>query len=513
MLSFLFGTALTLLPVAIATEQSLLPTGHVPIMMVDPVKIATCFFDFDARVADPNKYPMDKAVTKEESCKSTLAQHNLLDLADSIPDDAVVQPTGFVYHESRVGSTLVANMFAVNPDNILYSESHATSTILSMGKGTSMTDRVRSLRAVVKLMGYTQLARHKKMFFKFQSVKTLSLEVITAAFPDVPWVYLHRNPVEVMASHLLPGDQLAPKAPCLKPMKGDDWPFRISHLLSRPAEPLTEANAEDRLSEFCAAHLLSLELAAINAINKPASKGIFVDYKELPEAVVDRILPHFGVANARETHPEWVEKALAQSKTYAKNSKKKAAEGEYQSDSETKQDKVNRFPLVKQWTETLLGPIYEYISNHPASSGVVPAGAEVPIYAGPGANTASMDAIMLNDLMASEMQAVQEEDSEAHQAFLAFSARHGIEAERDAYLPYPPTSSFSEMMQAWPTGMNKVPASYKDEDSGLEHLDYSNPTDLERAFQLRHSEVPFVLRNVPGVTEMTEKWTWSYMLN
>ena len=34
-----------------------------------------------------------------------------------------VKPSGFVFHESRVGSTLVANMLAAVPTNIVYSES------------------------------------------------------------------------------------------------------------------------------------------------------------------------------------------------------------------------------------------------------------------------------------------------------------------------------------------------------------------------------------------------------
>ena len=34
-----------------------------------------------------------------------------------------IKPTGFVFHESRVGSTLVANALASNPWNMVFSES------------------------------------------------------------------------------------------------------------------------------------------------------------------------------------------------------------------------------------------------------------------------------------------------------------------------------------------------------------------------------------------------------
>ena len=36
---------------------------------------------------------------------------------------------------------------------------------------------------------------------QFQSIMTLSMDKILRAFPDVPWAFVYREPVQVMQSH------------------------------------------------------------------------------------------------------------------------------------------------------------------------------------------------------------------------------------------------------------------------------------------------------------------------
>lgn len=59
--------------------------------------------------------------------------------------------------------------------------------------------KVRVLRLVMTLMGPAQQG-HANSFFKFQSSKFVTAMEI--AWPDVPWIYLFRDPLEVMASNL-----------------------------------------------------------------------------------------------------------------------------------------------------------------------------------------------------------------------------------------------------------------------------------------------------------------------
>jgi hypothetical protein len=79
-----------------------------------------CQLDFKAYYEAPHAYPMFKDVVKQSGCMNTkkrsysfLMEEVALHRGD--PAGRIVLPTGFVFHESRVGSTLVANMFASNP--------------------------------------------------------------------------------------------------------------------------------------------------------------------------------------------------------------------------------------------------------------------------------------------------------------------------------------------------------------------------------------------------------------
>jgi len=45
------------------------------------------------------------------------------------------------------------------------------------------------------------MSRFSPTFFKFQSVLTFSLPEIRKAYPSVPWIFVYRNPVQVMVSH------------------------------------------------------------------------------------------------------------------------------------------------------------------------------------------------------------------------------------------------------------------------------------------------------------------------
>lgn len=59
--------------------------------------------------------------------------------------------------------------------------------------------REELVRTVFRLMGPIQDG-HTHMFFKFQSSKFVS--AVERAWPAVKWIYLFRDPLEVMASNL-----------------------------------------------------------------------------------------------------------------------------------------------------------------------------------------------------------------------------------------------------------------------------------------------------------------------
>ncbi len=116
-------------------------------------------------------------------------------------------PRGFVFHMSRCGSTLVAQMLAALPEHIVLSEPPPLDAIL---RAVEAERRIAWLRAWMSAVGQPR-AGERELFVKFDAWHVFDLPVIRRAFPDTPWIFLHRNPIEVLVSALRgPGLQFVP---------------------------------------------------------------------------------------------------------------------------------------------------------------------------------------------------------------------------------------------------------------------------------------------------------------
>jgi len=165
-----------------------------------------------------------------------------------------LEPNGFVFHESRCGSTLVANsLAAMNPSQTrVYSESGPPLSVLqSCGEefGSCGKEQVAAFfQDVVYMMGRTDNPDEKHMFFKIQSAGSKFISILNVAFPDAPWVFVYRDPVEVMMSHLdIPKME---RANCLRTMKRPTKAIR--NMVKAKGEDLRNLSPED----FCAIHLV-----------------------------------------------------------------------------------------------------------------------------------------------------------------------------------------------------------------------------------------------------------------
>ncbi|ACB77529.1 sulfotransferase [Opitutus terrae] len=113
-------------------------------------------------------------------------------------------PTGFIFHMSRCGSTLIAQMLAALPQNVVVSEAPPIDQVLqSPLRDPRITPGQRRtwLRGMVTALGQRRQGGESRYFIKFDSWHTLELPVILEAFPDVPWLFVYRDPVEVLVSH------------------------------------------------------------------------------------------------------------------------------------------------------------------------------------------------------------------------------------------------------------------------------------------------------------------------
>ena len=113
-----------------AGQDKTVPPGYVPVRIGtfdgENTPVELCKLDFDAYSRQPWHYPMFRDLVALCGASDRIMR-TLGDLASGVPLHSA--PAGFIFHESRVGSTLLCNMLAADTDNAVYSESHPLPSI------------------------------------------------------------------------------------------------------------------------------------------------------------------------------------------------------------------------------------------------------------------------------------------------------------------------------------------------------------------------------------------------
>ena len=185
------------------------------------------------------------------------------------------KPDGFIFHMSRCGSTLVAQMLASLPDAIVISEAAPIDTVVQRGRCGEPDVATQVLRVIITAFGRKRTGDERRYVVKLDAWHSLALPLFRRAFPDVPWVFLYRDPVEVLVSQMRQrGMQMVP-----------------SYF---PPSFYGIADADCSLNEDYYARVLAAVCRA--AIDHAAlGGGLFLNYDRLPEAVLAKILPHFAI--------------------------------------------------------------------------------------------------------------------------------------------------------------------------------------------------------------------------
>jgi hypothetical protein len=190
-----------------------------------------------------------------------------------------LDPNGFIFHMSRCGSTLVAQMLAAVARNIVISEARPVDQVLRAP--VSESQRIDLLRWTVNALGQRRTGEDY-FFIKFDAWHVLQLPLIVRAFPRTPWVFAYREPVEVLVSQQRErGVQVVPGA------------FNPALFGLDPREPWIT-----KLDEYAARVLGCFCQAAFEFRN--CGRGRFVQFSELPDVVSTSLLEHFGVLYSRE---------------------------------------------------------------------------------------------------------------------------------------------------------------------------------------------------------------------
>jgi gluconate kinase len=191
-----------------------------------------------------------------------------------------LEPTGFIFHMSRCGSTLISQMLAALSKNIVISEARPIDSILRAHlRDGELTDgeRIGWLRWLVSALGQQRLGTERHLFIVFDSWNALELSMVRRAFPDVPWVFLYRDPLEVLVSQI--GQRGAETIPGVFPASY----FGMN----------TEAVSFMEPEEYCASVLAALCQAALR---QHADGGMLINYRQLPEVVGPMCSEFFGVS-------------------------------------------------------------------------------------------------------------------------------------------------------------------------------------------------------------------------
>lgn len=332
-----------------------------------------CDLDFSEQKLHPPEQPMFRDVVGHSNCNDEFRQikvdlSEVVELVREFDTDVANQnlssgPTvlelkGAVFHESRCGSTLAANsMVALNPEkNRVYSESAPPiAAIKSCGEDfadCTVSASANLLKDVMYLMARSSDPKEEYLYFKFQSLTTRMMQSFRAAFPTTPWMFLYREPVQVMMSHL-DGFRDTSRAICVKSKRRSP---QIYSFVQREGYDMNDLENE----QFCSIHLATLCESALKNLEEANGMGLAVKYHpDLVNDFLDIIFPkHFKAV----VDPLGRDRVLKVSGTYSKN-RGGEEEGAFKSDSESKEEKAS--DEIRSAAKLFLEPSFRALGGSP----------------------------------------------------------------------------------------------------------------------------------------------------
>lgn len=145
-------------------------------------------------------------------------------------DWPAVPLTALVYHASRCGSTLIAQMLASQPSHAVYAEAMPVDQLLRAryrDPRWSEAEQVTALRQLARAYGRPRRGSERAMVFKLDAWSVAEAGLLRAAFPGVPALFVYRDPVEIVVSHLhQPGVHTVPGVNGPSPL-WDDLPVTL----------------------------------------------------------------------------------------------------------------------------------------------------------------------------------------------------------------------------------------------------------------------------------------------
>jgi len=217
--------------------------------------------------------------------RSLLARTPLALIEDYPKHLSGLYPSGFIFHMSRCGSTLVSRMLASLPKTVVISEAPPIDVVLRLryqDPRLTEEERVLLIQQLIQALCQKRTGLETCSVIKFDAWSISELPMIERAFPGVPWIFIYRDPVEVLVSH---------------------FRKRGMHMVPGLLEPALFGMEPDEIhemphEEYCARVLRSICSTALQNCRAPHTQ--LIHYRQLPEAGWTLVPRLFGIELAPE---------------------------------------------------------------------------------------------------------------------------------------------------------------------------------------------------------------------
>lgn len=193
-------------------------------------------------------------------------------LPDGLPLSA------FILHVSRCGSTLMTQMLSTLPQCVALSEPPVIDSLLHMHRqgGLDHETCINAFRGLIRALGQRRDPRQTHLFIKLDCWQLQDLELIREAFPEVPLLFLYREPLQVLASH-----------------RRQRGPQMLPGMLDAHWVNASREHAPGDFDIYCLLVLSRFMQVALDATRQQQLE--LLNYRELPQVMPERLLDRFAI--------------------------------------------------------------------------------------------------------------------------------------------------------------------------------------------------------------------------
>jgi hypothetical protein len=192
------------------------------------------------------------------------------------------EPNGMIFHLTRTGSTLVHHLLNCCQSVHGLSEPTIFEQAIFVSRDWNAEERSRLLRDIMAC--YTLNRKSDRHHFVLKLGNALDAEPLQSAFPRVPWIFIYRDPSEIIVSLLNKASGFLEK-------------WRASRSDASILLGLPHLNDPDMSTEEFLARVLGHMCESVLKAADSSSDGqcLAIPYSRLPHATWESIAPHFGI--------------------------------------------------------------------------------------------------------------------------------------------------------------------------------------------------------------------------